>query len=421
MQFRHLLVHAREDNPTLALAAVKSGILFMFATMAVYGTFIPNTWRRAALVVAPMALAPLVVSLILHLLHPELIEFTVRVASFEQVSEHVAHAADRRRRLGLRDARRQHPPGRGVRGPPARPVPAPRAARGGGDGRGLPRRAPAPEAALHLKLIRPGRAADPRALARFEREVRTTAQLSHPNTVEVYDYGRTEDGTFYYVMEYLPGLSLAELVDRHGPLPAGRVIYLLRQACQALQEAHASGLIHRDLKPANIFAALRGGRYDVTKLLDFGLVKPIAEAPSLQVSREGAITGSPLYMSPEQASGGRSPDPRSDIYSLGAVAYFLLTGRAPFHGESALEVMIAHARDTVTPPSQVRTGVPFDLEHIVLRCLAKDPANRYQDAEALEAALASCESANDWDPHRPPIGGGRRTSCPRVRSPWSPP
>ena len=251
-----------------------------------------------------------------------------------------------------------------------------------------------------LKLIRPGSASDPRAMARFEREVRTTARLSHPNTVEIYDYGRTEDGTFYYVMEYLPGLSLAELVERHGPLPAERVIYLLRQACQALQEAHAAGLIHRDIKPANIFAAFRGGRHDVTKLLDFGLVKPVAEAPdpSIQLSQEGAITGSPLYMAPEQASGSRSPDPRSDLYSLGAVAYFLLTGRAPFQGENAIGVMIAHARDPVTPPSQVRPGIPDDLERIVLRLLAKDPADRFQDAEALDEALASCESAREWTP-----------------------
>ena len=129
-----------------------------------------------------------------------------------------------------------------------------------------------------VKLIRPDDVADPRALERFEREVRLTATLSHPNTVEIYDYGRTEDGTYYYVMEYLPGLSLAELVERHGPLPPGRVVYLLRQVCGALREAHAAGLIHRDIKPSNIFAARRGGMDDVAKLLDFGLVLPAATA-----------------------------------------------------------------------------------------------------------------------------------------------
>ena len=131
-----------------------------------------------------------------------------------------------------------------------------------------------------LKLIRPGDATDPRALERFEREVRLTAALSHPNIVEIYDYGRAEDGTYYYVMEYLNGLSLAELVERHGPLPPGRVVYLLRRVCGALGEAHAAGLIHRDIKPSNIFAARRGGLGDVAKLLDFGLVRPAARSPA---------------------------------------------------------------------------------------------------------------------------------------------
>jgi serine/threonine-protein kinase len=247
-----------------------------------------------------------------------------------------------------------------------------------------------------IKLIRPSSAADPKALARFEREVRATAHLSHWNTVEIYDYGRTEDGTFYYVMEYLPGLSLADLVERHGPLPPERVIHLLGQACHALQEAHAHGLIHRDIKPANIFAAERGGQYDVTKLLDFGLVKPAAEAPGLALSQEGVITGSPLFMSPEQASGHQPPDGRSDLYSLGAVAYYLLTGHAPFERGNAIGVLIAHARDHVTPPSQLRPGVPDDLERVVLRCLAKDPADRYPDAGSLERALAGCRDAGRW-------------------------
>src|SRR5262249_57699034 len=156
-----------------------------------------------------------------------------------------------------------------------------------------------------LKLIRPDSVADPRSVLRFEREVRLTARLSHPNTVEVYDYGRTEDGTYYYVMEYLPGLNLAELVERHGPLPPGRAVYLLRQVCGALREAHAAGLIHRDIKPSNIIAARRGGQDDVAKLLDFGLVRPSAAARAAQVSGDGRILGTPLYMAPEQARGAQ--------------------------------------------------------------------------------------------------------------------
>ena len=251
-----------------------------------------------------------------------------------------------------------------------------------------------------MKLIRPGDATDPHALERFEREVRLTATLSHPNTVEVYDYGRAEDGTYYYVMEYLPGLSLADLVERHGPLPPGRAVYLLRQVCGALRKAHAAGLIHRDIKPSNIFAARRGGMDDVAKLLDFGLVRPTATARAAHLSAEGQILGTPLFMSPEQATGGRELDERSDIYSLGAVAYYLLTGRPPFEGEGGIAVMIAHARDPVVPPSRVRPGIPEDLERVVLRCLAKDPAERFPDAESLERALGECACAGDWDQER---------------------
>ncbi|MBI2827356.1 MAG: serine/threonine protein kinase [Planctomycetia bacterium] len=247
-----------------------------------------------------------------------------------------------------------------------------------------------------IKLIRPGKARDPRALARFEREVRATAKLSHWNTVEIFDYGGTEDGTFYYVMEYLPGLSLGDLVDRYGPLPPERVIYLLEQTCDALREAHSLGLVHRDIKPGNIFAAYRGGIYDVAKLLDFGLAKIAAELPSLHLTQEGMVTGSPLYMSPEQALGDVEPDGRSDVYSLGAVAYFLLTGRPPFASDKPMRVLVAHAHDEVEPPSRHRPDIPADLEQVVLKCLAKNPADRYQSAASLACALAMCESAGLW-------------------------
>ena len=251
-----------------------------------------------------------------------------------------------------------------------------------------------------MKLIRPGVVTDPREMQRFEREVRLTARLSHPNTVEVYDYGRTEDGTYYYVMEHLKGLSLDELVDRLGPLPPGRVVYLLRQVCGALREAHAAGLIHRDIKPSNIFAARPGGLGDVAKLLDFGLVLPAAILGETTLTGEREILGTPLYMSPEQAKGGHKLDERSDIYSLGAVAYYLLTGRPPFQANGRTAVLIAHAREPVEPPSRVRPGIPEDLERVVLRCLAKPPDQRFPDAEALEQALGACACAADWDQGR---------------------
>ncbi len=247
-----------------------------------------------------------------------------------------------------------------------------------------------------VKLIRPDKAGDQRVLARFQREVRATAKLTHWNTVEIFDYGHTPEGTFYYVMEYLPGMSLAELVERFGPVPPERAVYFLLQACDALSEAHAAGLVHRDVKPGNVFVAQRGGVYDVVKLLDFGLVKPPPTEQAVDLTLEGSITGSPLYMSPEQATGETSPDRRSDIYSLGAVAYFLLTGRPPFVDTRPLKVLIAHAHDPVVPPSQWRSDVPEDLEQVILRCLAKRREERFQTAAELSDALAACGAAGRW-------------------------
>jgi serine/threonine-protein kinase len=197
-------------------------------------------------------------------------------------------------------------------------------------------------------------------------------------------------------MEYLRGLGLDQMVGRYGPLPAGRVISLLVQACEGLAEAHSVGLIHRDLKPANIFAAHLGRRYDVVKLLDFGLVQDVADE-SDEPGQGDTVSGTPQYMAPEQVMRAPGLDHRCDLYALGAVAYFLLTGRPPFEGEGAVRLMMAHARDPVVPPSRHCPGVPEDLERVVLRCLAKDPGERYADAEGLRAALASCAAAGGWD------------------------
>jgi eukaryotic-like serine/threonine-protein kinase len=247
-----------------------------------------------------------------------------------------------------------------------------------------------------VKLIRPDKNKNAKVLARFQREVRATAKLSHWNTIEIFDYGCADDGTFYYVMEFLPGMNLGELVRRFGALPPERVVFLLRQTCDALGEAHATGLVHRDIKPGNIFAAERGGFYDVVKLLDFGLVKPILDDESLELTVEGAITGSPLYMSPEQATGDTNPDPRSDIYSLGAVGYFLLTGHPPFTADKPLKVLLAHVNEPITPPSVYRPEIPADLEQIILRCLAKSPGDRFPDAASLAEALDTCQCSGGW-------------------------
>jgi serine/threonine-protein kinase len=245
-----------------------------------------------------------------------------------------------------------------------------------------------------VKLIRPERAGDPGALERFEREVRATARLKHWNTVQIYDYGYTDDGTFYYAMEYLPGLTLEEIVSHYGPLSPARTIYLLRQLCAALREAHGMNLVHRDIKPANVMVCERGGVFDVAKLLDFGLVRgggPQAET----LPEERFVAGTPGYMAPEQAT-GRSIDGRTDIYSLGAVAYYLITGQHPFVRSSVIQVMLAQMTEEIRRPRDVRPGVPMDVEGVVLRCLSRQPDERFRDIGSLDAALSGCDDAAGW-------------------------
>jgi serine/threonine-protein kinase len=243
-----------------------------------------------------------------------------------------------------------------------------------------------------VKFVRPELAAQPATAARFAREVQAVTGLTHVNTVRVYDYGRADDGSFYYVMEYLDGPTLERLVREHGALPPGRAVHLLRQLCGALAEAHAAGLVHRDLKPGNVIVARLGGVCDVAKLLDFGLVQDeTASETGDRLTRAGIVLGTPAYMPPEQAA-GESVDARSDIYGLGAVAYYALTGRPPFEGKSALQVMAAHR----TLPAPPLDGAPPDLAAVVARCLAKDPADRFPTASDLGRALAGCRCAADW-------------------------
>ncbi|MBA4062883.1 MAG: serine/threonine protein kinase [Isosphaera sp.] len=247
-----------------------------------------------------------------------------------------------------------------------------------------------------VKVVRADRAKTPAVRKRFEREVQILATLTHWNVVQVFDHGHTADGTFYYVMEYLPGLDLEKLVALHGRLPPGRVVHLLRQVCGALAEAHAAGLIHRDVKPANVMVCRRGGVPDVAKLLDFGLVLErgggAGSGPRLTV--DGSILGTPHFMSPEQAA-GLATDPRGDIYSVGATAYYLLCGAPPFAG-TAMQVIAAHLHQTPPPPAAVHPDVPVDLSDVVARCLAKTPADRYQSVAELDAALAACCCATAW-------------------------
>jgi hypothetical protein len=247
-----------------------------------------------------------------------------------------------------------------------------------------------------VKILSPDRMNDPRQLLRFEREVQAMARLEHWNTVEVYDFGHGADGSFYYVMEYLPGLTLEQMVAKSGPMPGARAIHFLRQICGALQEAHDQGLLHRDIKPANIIVSERAGVHDVAKLLDFGLVKHFEDPGDTALTVDGAIAGTPAYMSPEQAAGRGEGDARSDIYSLGAVGYFLLTGRPLFTGRSATQILAAHMYEEPKPITQFRSDIDPVTLSVIAKCLKKDPVERYADAKTLAHALGDCDSCGTW-------------------------
>jgi serine/threonine-protein kinase len=252
-----------------------------------------------------------------------------------------------------------------------------------------------------IKLLRPTQLGPDRAV-RFEREVQLTASLSHPNTIRVFDYGRTPDGVFYYVMEYLAGASLEEVVALSGPLPAGRVIRVLDQVAGALSEAHGIGLIHRDIKPANILLTEQGGVPDVAKVLDFGLVKqlvqPTDEEPGLPaLTQDNAISGTPMYMAPEAIITPERIDARTDLYALGAVGYFLLTGKEVFTGHNIVEICGHHLHSVPPPPSErIDAPVPQDLEQLILTCLQKSPDERVPDARSLQSQLRACRDAHSW-------------------------
>ena len=385
------------DRAVVFVAAIKDQIIATFGLMMIYGMFIPNTPGRAALMVFLMAVMPAVVIVINQ-------SSVVAIKSFRD--EHVAvqgvfsgnllalavgagcaiygtaimnrwrNRAIEAEQLG--QYRLKEKIGSG----------------GMGDVYLAEHRLLKRECAV--KLIRSDLSEDPVMVNRFEREVQATATLSHWNTVQVFDYGQTLDGTFFYVMEHLHGQNLRQVVHNHGPFSEARTVFLLRQICEALREAAARGLVHRDIKPTNIFLARIGERFDVVKLLDFGLVRPLASVGDPELSGSNELKGSPRYMCPEQAQ-GESPDCRGDIYSLGATAFFMLTGRPPFDLQNALQLVIAHS--TKKPPalSEFRNDLNTDLCRIVDRCLAKNPNDRFQNPDELLAALAEFELTKSWN------------------------
>ena len=234
------------------------------------------------------------------------------------------------------------------------------------------------------------------AYRRFEQEAQAIASLRAPHTVAIYDFGVAENGSLYYAMEYLQGLNVEVLVERYGAQPAGRVIAIIRQAIESLEEAHEAGLIHRDVKPSNVFIARLGKRTDFVKVLDFGLVKALAGLDAAIATTGGLATGTPAFMAPEQVR-GNEVDARTDIYGLGCVAYFLLTGTVVFDKSSAMAMAMAHVSEQPEPPSRrSEIPIPAPLERVVLACLAKDPNDRPQSAAELRTMLDACTEVPQW-------------------------
>jgi serine/threonine-protein kinase len=259
-----------------------------------------------------------------------------------------------------------------------------------------------------IKLIRKAGSGDHgssmEAIRRFEQEAQVTARLSSPHTVQLFDFGIADDGSFYYVMELLNGLDLETLVRKHGPLPSERVVYLLRQVCHSLAEAASFGLVHRDIKPANLFVCRYGGEWDFVKVLDFGIAKPadhLMETGAIALTADHALRGTPGYIAPEQVLGGSAVDGRADIYATGCVAYFLLTGQLVFTGETPMAVVSHHAHTPPVPPSE-RSELPISpgLERLVMACLAKNPADRPQSARELSNRLAEVNTSAPWTEDR---------------------
>jgi serine/threonine-protein kinase len=257
-----------------------------------------------------------------------------------------------------------------------------------------------------IKLIQPemlgGGDGGDVVLKRFEREAQATGKLSSPHTIRLFDFGITEEGVFYYVMELLDGMNLEAMVSRHGPLPPERAVHFLGQTCDSLAEAHAQGMVHRDIKPANIYACRAGLEYDFAKVLDFGLVKPpeSGSAHDAKLTADSVTTGTPAYMPPEVAL-GRDVDPRADLYALGCVAYWLVTGELVFQGDSPVEVVIQHAQNQPVPPSRrTEYEIPESLDEIILWCLEKEPGQRPPSATELRTRLEQLDFAGAWTQER---------------------
>jgi len=271
-----------------------------------------------------------------------------------------------------------------------------------------------------IKLVRAEFLGDPvqasTTLRRFEREAQATAALTSPHSIDLYDFGTTRDGVFYYVMEFLDGVDLETLVQRFGPVPSERTLHFLRHACHSLADAHHHGLVHRDIKPANLYACRMGLQHDFLKVLDFGLVKPNRPGGEMdtRLTADSVMTGTPAYMAPEMVL-GHDVDGRADLYSLGCVAYWLLTGKLVFESKTPMEMLVHHAKSAPTPPSQrTEMSIPAAVDALVLSCLEKEPSKRPADATALlqridaiplQRAWTADRARQWWESYLPASGG----------------
>jgi serine/threonine-protein kinase len=404
--FRYYYLWTSVQGDSGASLAIYRAALSYFAIMVVYGMFIPNHWRRALAGVSLIGIVPVILTVAVWLtypnaraalapaLTPDLISDTglllfigALVAAF---GSHIIHNtrlnAARAREMGMYQLEKRI--GKGGMGEVwkaehellARPA--------------------------AIKLIRPEVLSSGNGdglnsvIPRFKREAQITANLRSPHTVELYDFGVTDSGVFYYVMEYLDGLDLESLIERFGPQPAERVIYLLQQSAESLAEAHQMGLVHRDIKPSNLYISRMGVRADFLKVLDFGLVKSQSSLgmDETKLTAEGTTTGTPAFMAPEMALGKGTVDSRSDIYALGCVAYWLLTGSLVFQGETPMEIVVNHVKTEPVPPSQkTELPIPEGLDNTIMACLAKDPDQRPQSVMELSRMLEQCKLELPWN------------------------
>jgi len=417
--FRYYYLWTSGQVESAASLAIYRAALSYFAIMVVYGMFIPNHWRRALAGVSLIGLIPAMLTLLIWLAYPEARDALKPALSPDLVSDtglllfigavvsafgsHIIHStrlnAAKAREMGMYQLKERIGEG------------------GMGEVWKAEHELLARPAAI--KLIRPAVLSSSNGeslksvIPRFKKEAQITANLRSPHTVELYDFGVTDNGVFYYVMEYLDGLDLESLVERFGPQPPDRVVYLLQQTAESLAEAHQMGLVHRDIKPSNLFLSRMGVRADFLKVLDFGLVKYQSPMEGLEtkLTAEGTTTGTPAFMAPEMALGKGSVDARSDIYALGCVAYWLLTGSLVFQGETPMEIVVHHVKTEPVPPSQKsELPIPEDLEKTVMACLAKDPDERPQtvlelsrmlDRNKPELRWSQTQAIGWWDSHIP--------------------